>query len=137
MDTPDTAPPAYSNQRSPSPEETYTPDTRRSTINTMHDAETPTTKSAPSNLASSIPAAVSNAVPMSYEEMKTKLAEAQATITSYAQEGGLRMRKVANGETSNQTVNQVAHRVQGNEGVPMHIVAALCLASFFLAYLFF
>jgi len=139
MDTPDTAPPAYSNQRSPSPEETYTPDTRRSTINTPHETQTPTSKSSSSNLASSIPTAVSNAVPMSYEEMKTKLADAQATISSYAQEGGLRIRKVANGETSNQTVNQMAYRVQnqGNQGVPLPMVGALCLASFFLAYLFF
>ena len=99
--------------------------------------ETPTSKSSSSNLATSVPAAVSNAVPMSYEEMKTKLAEAQATIASYAQEGGVRMRKVAKGETSNETVNDIAHRVQGNQGVPLQIVAALCLISFLLAYLFF
>lgn len=76
---------------------------------------------------------------MSYEEMKAKLAEAQATIASYAQEGGLRMRKVAKGETSNETVNQVAQKVQqsGAQGVPLQIVAALCLVSFLLAYLLF
>jgi hypothetical protein len=74
---------------------------------------------------------------MSYEEMKAKLAEAQATIANYAQEGGLRMRKVAAGETSNKTVNDVAHQIQGAQGVPLQIVAALCLVSFLLAYLFF
>jgi len=73
---------------------------------------------------------------MSYDEMKAKLAEAQATIASYADEGGLRMRKVAKGETGNKTVDDVAHRVQA-AGVPLHIVAALCLVSFLLAYLFF
>jgi len=69
--------------------------------------------------------------------MKTKLAEAQATIASYAQEGGLRVRKVAKGETSNQAVNDIAHRVQATQGVPLQVVAALCLVSFLLAYLFF
>jgi len=137
VDTPDTAPPAYSNQRSPSPEATYTPETRRSTIGTKPDTDTQSAKSSGSNLASSIPAAVSNAAPMSYEEMKAKLADAQATISSYAQEGGLRMRKVAKGETNNETVNNMAHQVQSNQGVPLQIVAALCLFSFLLAYLFF
>jgi hypothetical protein len=74
---------------------------------------------------------------MSYDELKAKLAEAQATIASYAQEGGLRMRKVAKGETSNETVNEIAHRVQTTQGVPLQVVAALCLVSFLLAYLFF
>jgi len=74
---------------------------------------------------------------MTYEEMKAKLAEAQATISSYAQEGGLRMRKVAAGETGNKTVDDIAHQVQATQGVPLQIVAALCLVSFLLAYLFF
>jgi hypothetical protein len=74
---------------------------------------------------------------MSYEELKQKLAEAQATIAGYANEGGLRMRKVAKGETSNETVNAVANKVNANQGVPLQIVAALCLISFLLAYLLF
>jgi len=65
------------------------------------------------------------------------LAEAQATIAGYAQEGGLRMRKVAKGETSNETVNAVANKLNSNQGVPLQIVAALCLISFLLAYLLF
>ncbi|CZT09255.1 hypothetical protein WAI453_005694 [Rhynchosporium graminicola] len=140
LETPEHTTPAYSNtQRSPSPEEAYTPETRRSTIGTKTDTETPTNRSSASNLAASIPAAVSNATPMSYEEMKAKLAEAQATISSYANEGGLRMRKVAKGETNNETVNNIAHQVQatGNQGVPLQIVAALCLISFLLAFFFF
>lgn len=47
------------------------------------------------------------------------------------------MRKVAKGETNNETVNNLAHQVQSNQGVPLQIVAALCLISFLLAYLFF
>jgi hypothetical protein len=80
--------------------------------------------------------AVANAAP-SYEELKAKLAEAQATIANYAQEGGVRLRKVAKGETENQTINEMAQRVQQTQGVPLQIVAALCLLSFLLAYLFF
>jgi len=74
---------------------------------------------------------------MSYDEMKAKLTEAQATIAKYAQDGGLKMRKVAQGDTGNKTVNDVAHRVQAAQGVPLQIVAALCFISFLLAYLFF
>jgi hypothetical protein len=77
------------------------------------------------------------AVPLTYDELKEKLAEAQKTIAAYAQEGGLRLRKAAKGETSNETVNQVAHRIQATQGVPLQVVAALCLVSFLLAYLFF
>jgi len=139
-DTPESAPPAYSTaQRSPSPEEAFTPDTRRSTLGPASAI-----KDEPSNSRSlgeikdsaSNPATAS-AIPMTYEEMKQKLAEAQATIAGYAQEGGLRMRKVANGETNNETVNDIANKVSSNQGVPLQIVAALCLISFLLAYLLF
>ncbi|PMD27160.1 VAMP-associated protein [Hyaloscypha hepaticicola] len=144
--TPDTAPPAYTSQRSPSPEEaSYTPDTRRSVAG---GASSVRLEDEPSNARSlgdakasssnpAMPSTAPPAVPMSYDELKAKLAEAQATIASYAQEGGVRMRKVAKGETSNETVNQIAHRVQTNQGVPLQVVAALCLVSFLLAYLFF
>jgi len=72
------------------------------------------------------------------EELKAELAQARATIASYSQEGGLRLRKVVNGETSNETVNEISTKLQqGAEGVPVQIVAALCLLSFLLAYLFF
>lgn len=77
-------------------------------------------------------------VPESYEELKAKLAEAQAAISAYAQEGGLRMRKVAAGETGNKTVDDVAHQVAaGAQGVSIPITAFLCLISFLLAYFFF
>lgn len=79
----------------------------------------------------------STGMPTSVEELQAQLAEAKKTIASYAEQGGLRMRKVANGETSNETVNEVAAKLQGIEGVPVQIVAALCLLSFLLAYLFF
>jgi len=130
--TPTEAPPAYSSNRSPSPE-TFTPQTRPSVASKKSEDDISADAAAPSAIAS----AISKATPLSYEELQAKLAEAQATISSYAQEGGLRLRKVAAGETSNKTVNEVAHQIQGAQGVPLQIVAALCLISFLLAYLFF
>ncbi|KAF4625109.1 hypothetical protein G7Y89_g13061 [Cudoniella acicularis] len=150
IETPETAPPAYTNARSPSPEETFTPENTRRSI----PASAPTVKieEEPANIRSfgdakasahnpattSAASAVSSTVPTSVEELKAQLAEAKATIASYAQEGGLRMRKAAVGETSNDTVNHIAQQVQqGSQGVPLQIAAALCLLSFLLAYLFF
>jgi len=129
-DTSDNAPPSY---RSPSPEEHFTPDTRRSVATPSIKAEDDT--SARGTVQNTV-AAVTAAAP-SYDEIKAKLADAQATIASYANEGGLKLRKVAKGETENQTVNDIANRVQQNQGVPLQIVAVLCLLSFLLAYLFF
>jgi hypothetical protein len=143
MQTPDTAPSAYPSQRSPSPEETYTPDTRRSVGGgasvRLEDEPANTRSTSDAKFSASNPAtsSVAAAVPLTYDELKAKLAEAQATIASYAQEGGLRMRKVAKGETNNATVNDIALRVQGTQGVPLQVVATLCLLSFLLAYLFF
>jgi len=150
--TPDTAPPAYSN-RSPSPEETFTPNQRSSAAaagpTKLEDEPSSSkqlgdAKASASNLATkfakgSVATTVSNAVPTSYEELKAQLAQAQATIASYGQEGGLRLRKAAgvSGDSVSGAANDVATRLQGSEGVPVQIVAALCLFSFLLAYLFF
>jgi len=82
-------------------------------------------------------ATVSNAVPASYEDLKAQLAQAQATIASYNQEGGLRVRKVAGASADTATATADSVRQQAAEGVPVQIVAALCLLSFLLAYLFF
>lgn len=137
--TPDTAPPAYSSNRSPSPE-TFTPQTRPPIASKSSSDST----SAPSRTTPAAPtpksegSAVSSSVP-TYDELKARLADAQATIASYAQEGGLKMRAVAKGETSSKAVNDAVHTIQaqGAQGVPLQIVAALCLISFLLAYLFF
>ncbi|APA12333.1 hypothetical protein SS1G_10640 [Sclerotinia sclerotiorum 1980 UF-70] len=145
---PDTAPPAY---RSPSPEEHFTPATNRvvsggsgpsasvsvsdEPVGNRHlgDARSSAFNPATNGNAATAP----TGIPASVEELQAQLAEAKKTIASYAEQGGLRMRKVANGETSNETVNEVATKLQGVEGVPVQIVAALCLLSFLLAYLFF
>jgi hypothetical protein len=82
-------------------------------------------------------AAISNAVPTSYEDLKAQLAQAQAIIASYSQEGGLKMRKAAGASADTATAAADSVRQQAAEGVPVQIVAALCLLSFLLAYMFF
>jgi hypothetical protein len=149
----DTAPPAY---RSPSPpEETFTPQTRNNPVGPVSTTDSEPagnkhlgdTKASAANPATSISSvkdsvtsaavAVSNAVPASYEDLKTQLAQAQATIASYSQEGGLKMRKAAGASADTVAASADSVRQQAVEGVPVQIVAALCLLSFLLAYLFF
>jgi len=132
--TPDTAPPAYtSTARSPSPEETFTPHQTRTSIAQPKVEEesksvTTTARETVASAAAAIP---------SYDELKAELEKAQAKISSLSQEGGVRLRKVAAGETSNQMVNDVAKNIQQQQGVPLQIVAALCLLCFLIAYFFF
>ncbi|ESZ97578.1 hypothetical protein SBOR_2035 [Sclerotinia borealis F-4128] len=156
LSTPDTAPPAY---RSPSPEEHFTPAATGNRVVSGNPGPAPSVsvndepignrnlgdaRSSAFNPSSSV-GRESNAsvvtaptgIPSSVEELQAQLAEAKKTIASYAEQGGVRMRKVAKGETSNETVNEIATKLQGVEGVPVQIVAALCLLSFLLAYLFF
>jgi hypothetical protein len=81
-------------------------------------------------------AAVTSAVPTSTEELQQQLAVAKAQIaklTSQLNDPQLRQRKVQEASEKMQTVVQ-----QSNEsGVPVQIVAGLCLLSFLIAYLFF
>jgi hypothetical protein len=85
------------------------------------------------------PSAVSSALPNSVEELKAQLSQAQATIASYGQEGGLRLRKAGNALGADEVAPaaQAAIRTTSQEGVPVHITAALCLLTFLIAYFFF
>lgn len=88
---------------------------------------------------------VANAVPTSIEELQAQLAQAKAQVaklTSSNNEQGLRQRKadavnldarerITTGTTGMGVQQQPA------DGVPVQIVAALCLLSFLLAYFFF
>jgi len=81
-------------------------------------------------------AAVTNAVPKSQDDLNQQLAAAQARIkdlTNQLADPQVRQRKIA--ETQ-EKVQQVVQQSQ-DSGVPLHIVAALCLVSFLIAYLFF
>ncbi|KAG8404833.1 phosphatidylinositol-binding protein scs2 [Metarhizium acridum] len=92
-------------------------------------------KSAVSHAATS----VSEAAQLSYEELKSKLAQAEAQLLNL-KDGGLRQRNVksASSEEKRPAGNtaQVVKQQQP-DGVPVQIVALLCLLSFLLAYFFF
>lgn len=81
-------------------------------------------------------AAIYNAVPTSSDQLKEQLAAANAQIsklTSQVADPQVRQRKVQEASDKMQTMVQ-----QSNEsGVPLQIVAGLCLLSFLIAYLFF
>jgi hypothetical protein len=99
----------------------------------------PESKAKAKEAVKAIPAAVSSAIPNSVEELKAQLADAQATIASYAKDGGLRLRKAANAVGTEDIVPtaQAALRTTSQEGVPVKVVAALCFLSFLIAYFFF
>jgi hypothetical protein len=81
-------------------------------------------------------AAVTNAMPKSGDDVKQQLAAANAQIqklTAQLADPQVRQRKVQEASEKMQTV--VAQTNEG--GVPLQIVAGLCLLSFLIAYLFF
>ncbi|KAI9710210.1 MAG: hypothetical protein M1812_007482 [Candelaria pacifica] len=116
---------------------TFAGDARDSTINPATSEQ----KSTVSSFASS----VANAVPTSNEDLKTQLADAKTTIsnlTQQAEEQGLRQRKAdAVNQDSRERITTgttgMGIQQQPADGVPVQIVAALCLLSFLLAYFFF
>lgn len=87
-------------------------------------------------------ASVVNAVPTSSADLQSQLSDAKATIANLRQQiessTGLRQRKT---EPSTDSKGQLAtaNRVQQAPagGVPVQIVAGLCLLSFLLAYFLF
>jgi len=126
--------------RSPSPVQAYTPDMRKAStpsVAASHIDETSTSRKNLGETRATGSNTLVDSASATMEDLKAKLAEAQATIASFGHEGGVRMRKIAAGETSSPTVNQVATKMQSNEGVPVQICAALCLISFLIAYLLF
>lgn len=124
--------------RSPSSEEHSTPDNKPTYLAQEPVSETKSTISKASDVLTNGASAVSSAVP-SYNDLKSQLAEAQTKLASFSQDGGLRLRKNGGGEGEPVpgATTEVAQNVQTTEGVPIQIVAALCLISFLLAYLFF
>jgi hypothetical protein len=86
---------------------------------------------------------VTNAIPTSSGDVKSQLAAANDTIAQLkkqVEDQGLRQRKTnAVNSDSKDKITSGALGVQNHatEGVPVQIVAGLCLLSFLLAYLFF
>ncbi|KAH7266076.1 PapD-like protein [Fusarium solani] len=117
------APPPYQSEHVPEEDEKPQP------------AEDPEPKSTVAQAT----AAVKEAAEVSYEELKAKLAQAEAQIVSL-RETGLRQRNVkpASSEDEKRPMLQTAQAVQQTvEGVPVQMAAILCLISFLLAYFFF
>jgi hypothetical protein len=135
---PEEEPPAYGSQTplfgSPSP---HTPATTPAVSKSVSESKPATSSSAePASTPGNVHAAVTNVAPISTEELQEQLAAAKAQIaklTSQLNDPQLRQRKVQEASEKMQTVVQ-----QSNEsGVPVQIVAGLCLLSFLIAYLFF
>ncbi|KAG8528007.1 uncharacterized protein KY384_006923 [Bacidia gigantensis] len=146
----DEAPPAYGtgspSYASPAPQ-AVTPDTRSapsdSRPNTgVFEANKGET---PSSTVGAIIPNIANAVPTSKEELESQLSAAKEKIkslTSQAEEQVLRQRKSdAINQDSRERVTTgttgMGVQQQPADGVPVQMVAALCLLSFLLAYFFF
>ena len=150
------APPAYGSATpaygSPA-QEAVTPNTRSMNPKESHPitdtkSMTENANNAGSSVASTMGAAasgVANAVPTSGEYLKVQLAQAKDRIkdlTVQADEQGLRQRKTdAVNQDSRERITTgttgMGTQQQPADGVPVQIVAALCLLSFLLAYFFF
>jgi len=126
-------PPAYS---SPSPQfdtPARAPSTAASTAET---AKTSFVNAAEATGVTAAASAVVTSVPKSSEELQEQLAAAKAQIqklTGQLQDPQFRQRKV---QEANEKVQTVVAQSQ-ESGVPLQIVAGLCLLSFLIAYLFF
>jgi len=96
------------------------------------EEEVPMTAPIPSSLPSS-------SEKLSYSELESRLAEANSIISKLKSEDGLRQRKVASDSTSatDKKHPKLATARRGTEGVPVNIVAVLCLLAFLIAYIFF
>ncbi|KAH8893516.1 VAMP-associated protein [Thozetella sp. PMI_491] len=133
-DTPNVPPPAYA-----SPGED---NTQATAVASDNDVELKDLKGEPEPSPTAT-TTIKKTVAATYEELKNQLAKAEATIATLKDEAasGLRQRKVNSAEVSEKVAaksQELAQAVrQGTEGVPIHIVAGLCLFSFLLAYFFF
>ncbi|KAB8200283.1 MSP Major sperm protein domain protein [Aspergillus parasiticus SU-1] len=90
---------------------------------------------------SSAKAAIASAIPTSGEDLSAQLAEAKAQIQNLKDrlaDQGLRQRKIG-GETEKSAAPalQQQHAQSVEAGVPVQMVAGLCLLSFLIAYFFF
>lgn len=86
-------------------------------------------------------ARVSNAIPVSQEDLKAQLEEAKATIARLTQQAseatGLRQRKVEPTSSKSQLSTATHTQTTPAGGVSVPITALLCLLSFLIAYFLF
>ncbi|KAI4245042.1 MAG: hypothetical protein L6R40_002641 [Gallowayella cf. fulva] len=140
------APPAYGSPApsfsSPGPD-AVTPMNRSSDLKGSNG--TSSVASNIQNTASTVASNIAQAVPTSGEDLRTQLADAKATIsglTQQVEDQGLRQRKsdATNQDSRERTTTGTTGmgiQQEPANGVPVQIVAALCLLSFLLAYFFF
>ncbi|GAQ07858.1 vesicle-associated membrane protein-associated protein C16G5.05c [Aspergillus lentulus] len=118
-----------SNDTSPIPPPDFSEKPKRDTF-AQHSNETSAT-SVKSN---------TSGIPASADELKTQLSEANAQIEKLKErlaDQGLRQRKIG-GENEKSASTMQRQQVQPvAAGVPLQIVAGLCLLSFLIAYFFF
>ena len=106
---------------------------------------TPTTASNIQSTLSGAASSVASVIPTSGEDLRAQLSEAKATIAKLLQQGEERgLRQSRDGDGSPDSKGQslpgttaTAIQQHTSEGVPVQVVAALCLLSFLLAYFFF
>lgn len=125
--------PAYS---SPSPQFDTPAREPSNAASTAETAKSSLANAAEATGVTTIPTTVASVVPTSSDELKDQLAAAKAQIqklTSQLQDPQFRQRKV---QEANEKVQTVVQQSQ-ESGVPLQIVAGLCLLSFLIAYLFF
>ncbi|KAL1854798.1 hypothetical protein VTK73DRAFT_8696 [Phialemonium thermophilum] len=107
---------------------------------TRPDVQRQPQEAAPSSVTAPVVEAAQDAGQLTAEQLRDKLARAEARIAELSSSGGLRQRKTGSqGQgAAQQPVPEVTQTVrQGTEGVPIQTVAFLCLVSFLLAYFFF
>ncbi|EPQ63452.1 Integral ER membrane protein [Blumeria graminis f. sp. tritici 96224] len=72
------------------------------------------------------------------EDTRAKPSKSEGLTTGYAQDLNTRLRNSSKEKTVDHSGLETVHQVpQVHQGVPLHIVAALCLTSFLLAYILF
>lgn len=86
--------------------------------------------------------AVASAIPTSQDELKQQLADAKAQITrlqAQAQESVLRQRKTeaSSKDSKDRVTSGLGVQQAPASGVPVQVVAGLCLLCFLIAYFFF
>jgi hypothetical protein len=131
-------PPAYSPATTPqrnSSSANYEKSPMADSTDTFHQSESTTSRSA-------LAGAVANVTGMDQSDLQRKLDEAQATIAQLknqaAEQTGLRQRKAGADTTSSNTMGAAATlQTNPSGGVPVQIVALLCLICFLIAYMFF
>ncbi|PFH60441.1 hypothetical protein XA68_10916 [Ophiocordyceps unilateralis] len=91
----------------------------------------------PKSAVSQAATAVSESAQVTYEELKAKLAQAEAQIVML-KDNTLRQRSAKPGANEGKVASSpIAQAVKQVDGVPVQAVAILCLLSFLLAYFFF